>query len=135
MADNSDSRPQWFIAPYFIVDDVVATANFYRDKLGFNYERFWGEPPGFCMVQRSGIVIMLKQLEESGLVRPNHLADPEGSWDAYVWIENANELHAEFKSKGVVIVRDLCDQIYGCRDFEIDDCNGYRLCFGQNLEG
>ena len=23
------------IAPYFIVDDVAATANFYRDKLGF----------------------------------------------------------------------------------------------------
>ena len=38
----------WTIAPYFIVDDVVETANFYRDKLGFSYERFWGDPPRFC---------------------------------------------------------------------------------------
>ncbi|HET7710374.1 MAG TPA: hypothetical protein VFL80_00440 [Thermoanaerobaculia bacterium] len=38
------SKPTWNIAPYFIVDDVVATANFYRDKLGFHYDRFFGEP-------------------------------------------------------------------------------------------
>ena len=39
------NRPRWSIAPYFIVDDVVTTANYYRDQLGFHYERFWGEPP------------------------------------------------------------------------------------------
>src|SRR6516164_7686929 len=70
MADNVTDRPRWFIAPYFIVDDVVATANYYRDKLGFQYERFWGEPPCFCMVHRNGVVIMLKQLEKKGLMRP-----------------------------------------------------------------
>lgn len=25
--------PDWRVAPYFIVEDVVATANYYRDKL------------------------------------------------------------------------------------------------------
>jgi predicted enzyme related to lactoylglutathione lyase len=136
MADNVTDRPRWFIAPYFIVDDVVATANYYRDKLGFQYERFWGEPPCFCMVHRNGVVIMLGQLEKKGLMRPNRLADPEGgAWDAYIWIENADALYAEFKSKGVTIARDICDQPYGCRDFDMEDCNGYRLCFGQNLEG
>ena len=67
MADNVDAfRSRWSIAPYFIVDDVVATANYYRDKLGFAYERFWNEPPSFCMVRRSGVVIMLAQLEQPG---------------------------------------------------------------------
>ena len=134
MADNSANRSRWFIAPYFIVDDVVATANYYRDQLGFAYERFWGEPPCFCMVQRNGIVIMLKQIERAGAMRPNHAVDPEGTWDAYIWIDNADALYAEFQSKGVTIVRDICDQEYGCRDFDVDDCNGYRLCFGQNIE-
>ena len=131
------SRPaRWSIAPYFIVDDVVATANYYRDKLGFRYERFWGEPPCFCMVWRSGVVIMLAQLEKTGVMRPNRLVDPEGgAWDAYVWIDDADALHAEFKSNGVKITRDLCNQQYGCRDFDIEDCNGYRLCFGHDLEG
>ena len=136
MSDNVANPPRWNIAPYFIVDDVVTTANYYRDKLGFQYERFWGEPPCFCMVQRSGIVIMLAQFEKTGFMRPNHTVEPErGAWDAYIWIDNADALHAEFKSKGVAIARGICDQPYGCRDFDVEDCNGYRLCFGQNLEG
>jgi len=53
-------RVRWSVAPYFIVDDVVATANFYRDQLGFSYERFWNEPSSFCMVHRNCIVIMLR---------------------------------------------------------------------------
>ena len=136
MADESGAgRPRWGIAPYFIVDDVVATANYYRDQLGFYYRRFWNEPPAFCMVKRSGVVIMLAQLEKSGKMRPNHTVDPEGSaWDAYIWIDDADALHHEFKSKGVKIVREICDQDYGCRDFDVEDCNGYRLCFGEDKE-
>ena len=128
--------PRWNVAPVFIVDDVVAAAAYYRDKLGFAYDRLWGEPPGFCMVCRSRVVIMLSQGEKTGLMRPNRLADPEDAmWDAYVWVENADTLAAEFKSRDVTIVRDVCDREYGCRDFEVEDCNGYRLCFGQILEG
>jgi predicted enzyme related to lactoylglutathione lyase len=129
------NRPYWSIAPYFVVDDVVRTANYYRDKLGFRYERLWGEPPTFCMVKRNGVIIMLAQLERSGGMRPNRTVDPEGgAWDAYVWIDDADALHAELTSKGVTIARGICDQHYGCRDFEVDDCNGYRLCFGQTTD-
>ncbi len=127
--------PRWSIAPYFIVDDVVATANDYRDRLGFRYDRFWGDPPAFCMVWRSGVVIMLAQVERTGLIRPNRTIEREGgAWDAYVWVDDADALLAEFRSKGVTIARDVCDQPYGCRDFEIDDHNGYRLCFGHDIE-
>ena len=136
MTDNVAYRPRWSIAPYLIVDDVVTTANYYREKLGFEYERFWGDPPAFCMVKRSGIIIMLSQIAKTGLMRPNRMADPEGeAWDAYIWIDDADALYAEFKSRGVTITRELCDQPYGCRDFDVEDCNGYRLCFGQDIEG
>ena len=131
-------RPHWSIAPYFIVDNVIDTANYYRDKLGFKYDRFWGEPePRFAMVYRSGVVIMLGQLDEIGIMRPNSVADPDngGCWDTYVWIDDADALFEEFKSKGVKIARDICDQPSNCRDFDVEDCNGYRLCFGQDLEG
>jgi predicted enzyme related to lactoylglutathione lyase len=132
---NPPSHARWSIAPYFLVDDVVATANFYRDKLGFHFDRFWGEPPCFCMVRRGGITIMLKQVEKAGLMRPNGQADPEeGSWDAYLWVDDADALHSEFTSRGVKIARALCDQGYGCRDFDVEDCNGYRLCFGHDLQ-
>ena len=128
-----NTQMTWNVAPYFFVDDAVATANFYRDKLGFHYERFWGDPPCFCMVKRKDIIIMLSQSGKPGSVRPNRLADPDGeAWDAYVWVDDADTLCNEFKEKGVTIARDLCDQPYGNRDFDIEDCNGYRLCFGHD---
>jgi predicted enzyme related to lactoylglutathione lyase len=130
------SRPRWSIAPYLCVDDVVATANYYRNKLGFEYERFWGDPPSFTIVGRSGAYIMLAKLARTGMMRPNRLVDPEGeAWDAYIWVDDADALIAEFRSKGVGIARDICDQPYGCRDFDVEDCNGYRLCFGHDIGG
>lgn len=128
---NAPAPARWSIAPYFFVDDVVATANWYRDALGFSYERFWGDPPRFCMVKRAGIIIMLSQLPDGGS-HPNLLADPEMSaWDAYIWVDRVDALHDEFRSRGVSIARDPCDQPYGCRDFEVLDPGGYRLCFGE----
>jgi predicted enzyme related to lactoylglutathione lyase len=88
------------------------------------------------MVKRGGIVIMLSQFEKTGLTRPNSKAAPDGeAWDAYIWVENVDALYDEFKSNGMKIAREICDQHYGCRDFDIEDCNGYRLCFGQDIEG
>jgi uncharacterized glyoxalase superfamily protein PhnB len=127
--------PSWGVAPYFLVPDVVAAANHYRDKLGFTYDRFWGEPAGFCMVKRGGIVIMLSQVRDAAWVRPNHLAVPGGDhWDAYIWVEDADALFAELSAKGAKIARPICDQGYGCRDFDVEDLNGYRLCFGHTTD-
>jgi predicted enzyme related to lactoylglutathione lyase len=136
MTSNIESiRLRWSIAPYFVVNDVVSTATFYRDKLGFGYDRLWNEPPSFCMVRRCSAIIMLAQHTQPGAMRPNRLVDPEGeAWDAYVWVDDADTLCAEFKSKGVKIARDVCTQPYGCRDFDVEDCNGYRLCFGHPVE-
>jgi uncharacterized glyoxalase superfamily protein PhnB len=132
MADARSER--WYIAPYFFVPDVVAAAHYYHDTLGFAFDRFWGDPPVFCMVQRGGVVIMLSQIEDRSLVRPNSLAEREGgAWDAYVRVPDADALHGELVARGATIARGLCDQEYGCRDFDVLDCNGYRLCFGQNL--
>ena len=130
-----DESTRWSIAPYFHVTDVVAAANYYRDMLGFGYDRFWGEPVSFCMVYRRGVVIMLSQHTDPAAVRPNRLADVHGeAWDAYVWIDDADGLLAEYRARDVKIVRDICDQEYGCRDFEVEDSSGYRLCFGQALD-
>ena len=132
MANDASESGAWAIAPYFVVDDVVAAAAYYRDRLGFTYERLWGESPSFCMVARQGVILMLAQLGRDA-VRPNHQVDPERSaWDAYIWVQDADALHTEYAARGVTIVRPPCDQPYGCRDFEIADCNGYRLCFGHS---
>ena len=39
----------------FVVDDVVKSAEYYRDVLGFSFKRYWGEPPCFVMLERDGV--------------------------------------------------------------------------------
>jgi predicted enzyme related to lactoylglutathione lyase len=127
-------KRRWNAAPYFIVDDVVATANFYRDQLGFRYEQMWGDPPCFTILHRNRAHIMLSQPERPGSMRPNSTVDPEQTiWDAYIWIDNADALYEEFTRQGVTITAPICDQPYGCREFTIRHCNGYTKGLGQHM--
>ena len=127
---------RWSIAPYFIVDDVRASAEYYRDRLGFQFDRYWGDGPDFVMVWRRGVTIMMSR---AGGARPQPngratvAVDDDAPWDAYVWVDDADALYAEFQKAGVKIARPICDQPYRCRDFDIEDLNGYRLCFGHDL--
>ena len=77
---------------------------------------------------------MLKQVSGPGFMRHNRTPDPEDfTWDAYFWIDDADALLAEYQAKGVEIVRPICDQEYNMREFDIEDCNGFRLCFGHDI--
>ena len=119
------------VSPYFLVDDLVRAAEYYRDKLGFRLDRYWGEPPVFVMVRRDGIQFMLRGPTYGGRAQPNRKLDCD-TWDAYVYVRDADALHAELVARGAKIVRPPEDQVYGCRDFEIRDPDGYIICFGQD---
>jgi len=121
------------ICPVFLVDDIVKSAEYYRDVLGFQFERYWGEPPCFCMVRRGETEIFLSGPEQPGgkQMRPNR--SHTEAWDAYFRVSDARALCAEFRSKGANIVREPCDTFYEMREFEVEDCNGYALCFGQDI--
>ena len=75
------------VAPVLLVRDVVAAADYYRDKLGFAYDRFWGEPANFCMVQRDGLTVMLSQVCGGSEIVPNWQV-VEKMWDAYFWVDD-----------------------------------------------
>jgi hypothetical protein len=121
----------WSVAPNLVVPDVVATANWYRDKLGFHYERFWGEPAAFCIVKRGGASLMLSR--RAGAANPNPPSAENALLDVYFWIDNVDALHADFTRSGVKFIRALRNEPYGIREFSIEDCNGYCLAFGQPL--
>jgi catechol 2,3-dioxygenase-like lactoylglutathione lyase family enzyme len=132
---NAPATPKQFsgIAPYFFVRDVVKAAGYYRDVLGFSYTRFWGEPPCFCMPSRDGVVIMLSQVHDAAIIRPNAKARGDESWDAYIWVQDADALCAEFKPRGAIIAYEpSLQQEYGNREFAVRDLDGYLLAFGSN---
>lgn len=117
-------------AAVLLVRDVVAAANHYRDALGFGYEEFIGEPPSFAILHRDGCLLMLKQAEKPEHVVP-HWTVSDKLCNAYFWVENVDALHAEFVRRGATIDFGPCDQPYGCREFGIQDMDGYDISFGE----
>jgi len=120
-------------APILLVKDVVASANYYREKVGFAYEQFWGEPPCFCILWRDKFNLMLSQVDDPKFIIP-HYKVVERMWNVYFWVNDADALYAELKSRGATIDYELCDQPYGCREFGIQDLDGYNIAFGQNID-
>ncbi len=119
-------------APILLVKDVVASANYYRDKLGFTYERFWGDPPGFCILWRDNFHVMLSRVEDPKHIVPHYKAVPD-MWNIYFWVDDVEGLYADFKKRGAKVDYELCDQSYGCREFAIKDLVGYDIAFGQDM--
>ena len=62
MTPQIDTEAQLLrVNPYFLVENVFESAEYYRDVLGFHFHQFWGEPPQFVMVIRDGLQVMLHQ--------------------------------------------------------------------------
>ena len=120
------------VVPYFLVDDVFATAEFYRDTLGFTFDQFFGEPPSFTIVARDDVRIMLRQVRPARppVARLNRSV-MDDTFDAYIYVSNVDRLAAQLRAKKADIVEGPVDRIYNMRELLVRDCNGYVLAFGQ----
>lgn len=120
-------------APILLVKDVVASANYYRDKVGFSYKRFWGNPPDFCILNRDGFGLMLSQVGDPIHIQP-HYKVVQNMWNIYFWVEDAARIYKEMKEAGAFIDYHLGEKDYGCLEFGIQDLDGYDIAFGQVLD-
>jgi uncharacterized glyoxalase superfamily protein PhnB len=93
----------------------------------------WGDPPTFCIAQRDGLELMLAQVDEGKAVHPN--SDNQGRIDVYFWVNDADELHREFRDSGADVLGQPETQPYGMREFLIRDPDGHVLAFGHDTTG
>jgi catechol 2,3-dioxygenase-like lactoylglutathione lyase family enzyme len=119
-------------APILLVADVVAAANYYRDKLGFTFDQFWGDPPNFCMVRRDAHTVMLSQVDDPQKIVP-HYKLVDKMWNIYFWVDDVEAIYQEFRAKGAIIDYELGVKEYNVKEFGIQDLDGYDLAFGQVL--
>ena len=54
-------------------------------------------------------------------------------WNIYFWVEDAEAFYEELKDLGATIDYELGDKDYGCREFGIQDLDGYDIAFGQDM--
>ena len=52
--------------------------------------------------------------------------------DAYILVEDADALYAEYAARGVEFTRGLADTPWHSREFAVKDCDGRLLAFGAN---
>jgi len=117
------------ISPQFLVDDLGRSIEYYCRRLGFEvdfrYETF------YASVSRDGCSIHLKcgpkiEADRTHRRQQEHL-------DAYIAVRNAATLHDELATRGALITRPLEERPWSCRDFYVEDPDGYILSFSEQL--
>jgi catechol 2,3-dioxygenase-like lactoylglutathione lyase family enzyme len=118
------------LVPMLSVTDLKRTMAFYCDKLGFRVINTFGDAePRWCMLDRDGTSMMFNQPppeEMTGL--------PPSSKDFqiyYFYPDDVVSLHEAWKAAGLS-VSELRVAMYGMKEFELRDPDGYWLWFGQN---
>lgn len=107
----------------FAVSDVVATINFYREKLGFTEGSCWDDPPTFGFLKWGDIGLMLNLNIE--------LAKHVEGHEHYFFVRGVDELYARHQTNGVQIISPLERKPWGEREYTVRDPNGYHLRFGE----
>jgi uncharacterized glyoxalase superfamily protein PhnB len=118
------------IAPQFFTSNIPRTLTYYEDKLGFKCLGKWQDPPVYAIVARDQQAIHFR-CAEPPTANPNKYSDE--LLDAYVFIEDADALYAEYATRGVEFTRGLANMPWNSREFVVKDCDGRLLAFGTNL--
>jgi hypothetical protein len=118
------------LAPQFVVPEVVKTAEYYRDKLGFEILGYFPDPPVFAMVRRGAAEIHFGK-SDKGEMQVNESVRHGLGTDAYIFVNGIEALHRELLANGVEIVEGPIKRIYDCVEITVRDCNGFQLVFGE----
>jgi catechol 2,3-dioxygenase-like lactoylglutathione lyase family enzyme len=106
----------------FTVKDVMESAAYYRDKLGFDVAFEYGEPTfyvGLC----SGEVTL-------HLIAANQTPRQPGHGAVSIIVDDVDALHADLMKRGAKVLKAPQDYDYGLRDFDVVDLDGNMIFFG-----
>jgi uncharacterized glyoxalase superfamily protein PhnB len=113
--------------PIIFAANVQASAEFFRDTLGFSIDFLHGHPPFYGAVSRDGACVHLKFVHEPVFAIGTH--DRDGLIMAFIEVENVKALYAEYLAVGATFRQKLKKQAWGGRDFIVGDPDGNAICF------
>ena len=106
------------------VNNLVTSADFYKNKLGF--QTLW-EEGGWHFLIRDDIKIMLGECPDD---KPASEINSH-SYFAYLEVDNIDMLYKEYQSKGVEVLSSIENKPWGQREFSIRTIDGHRITFGE----
>ena len=120
------------IQPVLEVRDVRATAEWYRDMLGFAIDLIDLRAGGHSRVSGGSPGSLVRLRFTSRLW---HGSEAACAGCTYIHCVNIDDLWHHYRNKGVEMLLEYdagpITQSWGLRDFHIKDCNGHVLCFAQ----
>ena len=117
------------VAPPWVVPDVVKTAEYYRDELGFAILGYFADPPVYAMVARDDVEIHFGK-GDTDTVQVNEAVRRGLGSDVYIWVDDIHELFREFSARNVEIVEGPVKRIYESTEVVVRDLNGFSIVFG-----
>lgn len=115
------------IIPILFVKDVPTTAAFFRDKLGFEIDFLYGEPPFYGAVFRDEVCIHLRCVHQPNFAE---LAARETSLIlATIEVPDVHALFKEFKDRGAEMAQPPTHQTWGGINFHVRDPDGNVISF------
>ncbi len=118
------------IVPLFFTTDIPGALAFYTEKLGFECVGTWHDPPVYAIVARDGHAIHFRCAEPP---TANPEKYEEELLDAYIYVDDADALYAEYAAKGVTFARGLGNMPWKSREFVVKDREGRLLAFGAGV--
>lgn len=119
--------PAYGLHPILAVADVRKTAEYYRDRLGFEIDFLYGQPPRYAGIS-------LREWTATGAsIHLSHTETPPATDAVSLYLDigpDIDRLFARYKAQGVEIADEPASMPWGQREFTIKDCNGYTLRFG-----
>ncbi|GGA18825.1 glyoxalase superfamily protein [Neptunicoccus cionae] len=114
--------------PVLPAGDLAAGVAFYTGKLGFDLAGQWTNEdgtPNFAIVQLGGITL--------GLTASDRPAS-DGDWAAYFYLEDIDAFTDQVLGRGVKLLRGPEESFYHCKEVELADPHGNRMCFAQDMK-
>lgn len=109
------------------VRDLPASVAFYCDKLGFTIDF---EVDGWCFLSRGGFQLMLGHCPDE--VPASQIKDH--AYFAYVTVDGIDELHEEFRARGLTALTAPQSKPWGMREFMVTTPDGHRIMFAEDVE-
>ncbi|MDB4923824.1 VOC family protein [Mucilaginibacter sp.] len=110
------------------VINLRQTLDYYRDKFGFYEEWIEGKIDGG--IRRDDMRLLFG--EDAAYAQ---LINSETARFNLIWfVDNIDEVYAEYQERGIEIVNSLKNYTYGMREFAIIDLNGYYIRIAEGID-
>ena len=123
----TDQNPQMVgAATVFVVSNIAASIEHYRELLGFTVTFQYGDPTFYACLCRDEVALHL--------LAAHRTPRQPGNGGICVFVRDVDGVYAELAARGAKTIKPPQNYDYGMRDFDIVDLDGNQLTFGTGTD-